>query len=219
MLISGVRAIRMKPTFRSAFDSEDDLMDFLHLCVGKREDWDPDDPPSAPMVHPLANQLASQVHEIVVLADSSESDYLKLVLLLTLAESTAKVVHEYHGERESEKHCQVFFEDLRSWLPCGTLLTSVVNAKDEAGAVRALYKHRCKAIHEGWLAPWRSFEREPWKGEPASIYKALRHVVVMGSIRALLSSFQMRCTPSECPGHEISGLLCSSGRCRYSLSL
>jgi hypothetical protein len=95
-----------------------------------------------------------------------------------------------------------------------------VDAGSEAAAVDRLYDLRCKAVHQGWLEPWRSFSGPPWKLEHSLAYEALRHVVICGSIEAVSRAFEMQCLSAYCPGHTVvGGRVCSRENCGFSSSM
>lgn len=201
------------PTFGEAFNSKEHAIAFPRMCVGIGDDW-ADDPDSAPRVHPIAKSLVNQIHELVEVADSTKSHYVRLVLLLTGAESVSKIMRDYDGGGRSRQFCKLFFNDYCRELKCAQLFTDLLSTPNLLGAVDKLYEHRCKIVHEGWLEPWRPV---PWKLDSEEAYGVLRHVFVTGAVRAVHQALDLSCLESQCPGHDISaGLLCSSDACSYS---
>ena len=215
MIVYGVRATRLLPTFRQIFCSEEHAIAFLRTCVGKGEvdGWE-DDPDFAPLVHPVAKSLVNQIHEIVEVADTTKSHYLRLVLLLTGAESVSKIVHKYHGGGYSRRYCKLFFDDFCQELHCAQSLVELVSASSLTAAVDELYDLRCKAIHEGWLEDWRGFPN--WQLSNDKAYSVLRHVFVAGAVRAVHKAMDIECLASLCPGHDfVPHVLCSTNLCGY----
>ena len=228
----GIQATRLLDFYLPFFRTRSDAHNFLIFCVGKYINPDIDDAPLF-YVHSLAHRLVLQPHTVVSLADSiKDSDYLKLVLLMTLAESTSKMWFESHMGGQSKKYCIKFFQDLCASVPCRSLLLEIINADNLDNAVNSLYKIRCDAIHEGWLHPWNSFSNgkhfliSKWASEIFNlpqvysqsefIYDVLRHIVVNGCIETIIKSFDKDCYIAECPGHNGPwNSICENGVCDF----
>ncbi|MFQ5870314.1 MAG: hypothetical protein ACE5JC_10475, partial [Candidatus Zixiibacteriota bacterium] len=220
MYIVGMQATRMLDFYTPFFRNQESALDFLEFCVGKYIDIGIDEAPST-YVHGLAHELVLQPHTIVSLADSAQdSDYLRLVLLMTLVESTSKIFFDYHEEGLSKKFCKKFFEDL-CLDKCRALLLTITDSQDLDGAIEFLYKSRCEAIHEGRLHSWDSFNYGGWKflrwDNSLYIYEVLRHLIMTGCINAIRKSFDKDCYERACPGHDKSWeLICGPNECNFS---
>lgn len=217
MYIVGLQATRLLDTYAPFFRKREDALEFLKLCVGKYM-YDPDAGPG-PYVHDLADTLVQQPHTILSLADSiTDSDYLRLTLVMTLVESTSKIWFNYHQAGNSKKYCMKFFQELCPE-QCLSLLLKIVNTPDLSSAIDFLYNVRCKAVHEGKLHTWHTFSRhEGWKSDNSLyVYNALRHVVLSGCIETIRKSFDKECHKPECPGHNKSWeLICGPTGCAFS---
>lgn len=212
LVVMGLTARRMVDFYAPFFQSPENAYDFLAFCVGRYQKF-PDMGPDF-HVHSLADNFVTQAHTIVSLADSvQESDYLKLVLLMTLAESTAKIWFNYHQDGQSRRYCREFFLDLCPE-PCRYVLLRIAefdNSRSLDENVRQmvdfLYNERCVAIHSGRLDPWYTFPH----------YDPIRHAVASACIETARKSFDRDCVAAACPGHNRSwGLLCSPYNCSYS---
>lgn len=203
MMIKGSSARGKVPLFEPLFYTSDACEDFLELCVGINDD--PDDTGEEWLIHNIARNVISQTCAIISLADQTESKILKLVLLMTLAESVACVVLP-DNRRGSRRACHRFFEQL-CCTECSALLPKLLTSHyDVAGAVDILYDERCKAVHEGRLSsPFlgtKFIDSMNNHDDETIVYQTIRHIVLGGCIRGARHSFDLDCYADECPGHN-----------------